>query len=450
VSIVIRSVFVAAGAAALVVATAVPANAVGTAAYGRPSVPTAVAVSGTASLDATVTWSAPTGGGRVTGYSVAITPAEQQPNDGVDTLSPAARSDRFGALTAGTTYSFAVRAVGRAGSSAPVAVTYTAPKSAPATQYAYALSTTGAVERFPVSGGAGTVVVPSGGSGYTTDDNGDVFVPGNGGESIVMYPASGSSRTIATGLSIAGGLQMDVAGNLYFVSGSSIRELPVTGGAQRSIGTNLGTWYVAADGTVTTTSTSVANTAVVTYPAGDGAATTRTLTTPGPAGYAQAITGDAHGDVFINISAAGGAGYTGWYELAPGSSALTAVDPETLFEAGGANGDGFVMLRSTSWCTAPGEDFPGPGGTTCVPDRGVADRYTLGADGTTTRTAMSGLTLGGKDERKANVGAVDAAGDLFVNIPSGPTTGLYRVSATGDVTQLDPGQFTQLQVSPAQ
>ena len=413
------------------------------AAAAVPSAPSTVAVTGTASLDATVTWAPPRRSpAAITGYTVTMTPAERQPHHGVDTLPASARSDRYGDLTAGRTYTFAVRSVGRSGTSSPVRVTYTAPLP----QSFYGLSGTGAVERFPLSGGAGTVVVPSGGSGYTVDDVGDVIVPATGGTSIVDYPASGgAAHTIATGLSITGGLQIDVAGDVFFQSGSNVVELPVTGAAQRTVGPVLGPWTLSADGTVTTISAGglyAGNITTVASYSPSGVTTTRTLSETLQE-FASAIEVDGHGNVFF-VASAVGPQWTGWYEVPAGSTTPSIVNGKLLDENGAAYQGGFVEVHDAAFCS-----FTGAPSTRCTQAQyAVTTRTAVAADGTLSSVPASGFEIGSLATGVDHVGAADAAGDLVVDVPGGDTPGLWLVPAAGGAaTRIDPGQFSQLQVN---
>jgi hypothetical protein len=437
-----RQALVLAGVVALAAALAVPAQ-TASAAGAVPSAPTSVAVTGTAALDATVTWSAPkTTTAPITGYTVTISPAQRQPNHGVDTLAASARSDRFGALTAGTTYSFVVRAVGRNGASSPVTVTYTAPLP----QSFYGLSATGAVVRFPLSGGAGSTVVPSGGSGYAVDDIGDVLVPATGGTSIVLYPASGgAAKTVATGLSITGGLQIDVAGDVFFQSGSNIVELPVTGAAQRTVGAYIGPWTVSSDGTVTTITPGGTFagmiTAVVSY-SPSGATTTRTLSSPLQEA-ATAIRLDGHGNVFF-LTAAAGPNWLGWTELPAGSLDTQIVTGSILNELGATYQGGFVEVHDARYCS--GTSSPA---TRCTQaEFAITTRLSVAPDGTQTSIPASGFEIQALGQNATEPGAADDAGDLLVVVASGDTPGLWLVPAAGGAAKrVDAGQFTQLQVN---
>jgi hypothetical protein len=436
-----RQALLVAGVVAFAAALVAPQAA--SAATAAPAAPTAVAVTGTPSLDATVTWAPPhSTPSAITGYTVSITPAERQPNHGVDALPASARSDRFGDLTAGTTYTFAVRSVSRTGTGSPVRATYTAPLP----QSFYGLSATGAVERFPLSGGAGTVIVPSCGSGYAVDDVGDVVVPATGGTSLVVYPASGGAgRTIATGLSITGGLQFDVPGDLFFQSGSNIVELPATGAPQRTVGPFVGPWTVSADGTVTTITSGDLYagfiTAVTTY-SPSGTVTTRQLADPLQE-FASAIEVDGHGNVFF-VASAVGPQWTGWYELPAGSTTESIVDGTLLDENGAAYQGGFVEVHDAAFCSTTGN----PALRCTQAQFAITTRTSVAPDGTKTDLPASGFELGSFTTGVDHVGAVDDAGDLLATVPGGDTPGLWLVPASGGAAKLvDAGQFTQLRVN---
>ncbi|WP_181429195.1 fibronectin type III domain-containing protein [Curtobacterium sp. MCSS17_008] len=428
-----RAVLTALVAVALVVGGVSPATAAPTKRGAVPGAPTAVRVAGSAD-GAIVTWGAPRSGARITGWKVAITPAEDQPDRGVDRLPASARSDRFGHLTPGTEYRFAVRAVGAKRTGPAVTVRYTAPVSVATVQSLFALDESGAVLRFPTTGrGAGRVVVPTGGEGFTADDLGDVFVPSADRSAITMHPAHGGpARTIASGLRLTADLRSDVAGNLYWVDSVSgaITKLPVTGGAPVVVLPSSGVdWAVGRDGTVAVFSTTSpqAPTATVTTVRADGVRTTRTVDQPSHAGF-SALLADGSGTLYLDYWTTGASGATTWWALPAGSSALVRASPRLAFDHAAVNDRSFVLAQSAEWCAAPAENRPGG----CGVDKTLADLVTRDAAGGTTEQTTSGVASPG---RGVHIGAADAEGDLFLAVGSGATPGLWRLSADGGPAQ---------------
>ncbi|MFJ7288051.1 fibronectin type III domain-containing protein [Curtobacterium sp. NPDC098951] len=435
-----RAVVTAAAAVALVIGGAAPATA---APSSVPGAPTSVRVTGAAD-SATVTWGRPGSGAKVTGWRVTVSPAEQQPDGGVDRLPATARSDRFGDLTASTTYTFSVRAVGSRGAGKAVSVRYTAPGSVRTVQSLYALDGTGSVVRFPVSGtGAPTTIAPNG-AGFTADDVGDVFVPSGDRTSIVMYPAGGAApRTVATGLHLGADLRSDVAGNLYWVDSSTgaITKLPVTGAAPRAIIPSAGTgWAVGRDGTVSavTFGRAGADSTVVSV-SPSGARTTRSFPETGYRVFAGVLA-DGHGNLYLNYTATGASGASGWVLLAAGSSTLTAADDRLAFDYAATTTRSLLIAKSAEWCAAPADSSP----TGCSADKTITSVVSRNADGSVAERVTSGVKAQG---RGLWIGAADEAGDLFIDVRAGATPGLWRLDAAGGVAQrLSAGAFTRLLV----
>lgn len=447
-----RAALTAAAAVALIVGGALPAQAAPAAA--TPGAPTSVKVTGVGG-DADVTWGAPRSGAKVTGWRVTISPAEQQPTHGVDRLRASARTDHFGALTARTTYSFAVRAIGARGLGPAVTVRHTATGATtdPTVQSLFALDASGAVVRFPASGTGTPTTIAAKADGYTADDRGDVFVPSADLRSIVMYPADGgAAKTVATGLHLTADLRSDVPGNLYWVDSvsGSIVKLPATGGAAKPLvgfsapsTSSQSAWAVGRDGTVATQAGD-ASTIVVNTASPAGAVTSRTLTYAGgnnTLGYPSAVLVDGRGDVYLDERSPGGAGYWGWYVLKPGATVQQHVGTHLAFEYAATNSGTFSLLQSAEWCTSPAE-YGTPGG--CAIDRSVPNMLVLGANGSSKTVPVSGITAG---SRGANIGAATESGDVYVDIDQAPTAGLWRVPAAGGAAQqVSAAQFTRLLV----
>lgn len=432
-----RAVLTAAAAAALVIGGAAPAMAAPSSSV--PGAPTSVKVSGAAD-SATVTWGVPRSGAKVTSWRVAVTPAERQPDNGVDRLPASARSDRFGDLTSGTTYTFAVRAVGAKGTGAAVSVRYTAPAVTTPVQSLFTLDAAGNVLKYPTTGTGAPVTVATAGEGFTADDVGDVFTPSADRTAILFHPAKGGAvQTLATGLHLTPDLRSDVAGNLYWVDSVTgvVNRLPVAGGAPQpwvefapaANASYFKYWTVGRDGTVSTWVSSPSS-AVVKTATPSGAVTTRTLGygTAGTFGYVRAVLADAHGNLYYDWSSPGGAGSYIWGVLRAGTTVPVSAEPKLAFEYGAVNGDTFSLLQSREWCTSPAEYGP----TGCAIDRTIPDVLVRSADGTTVTKPVTGLTAG---NRGSNVGAADETGDVFIVIDSGPTAGLWRVPAAGGAAQ---------------
>lgn len=412
-----------------------------------PGSPTAVRVSGSGS-DADLTWGAPRSGARVTGYRVTISPAQGQPDAGVDRLPATARWDHFGGLRIGTTYTFAVRAVSARGTGEAVAVRYRATAPAPTAQSLFALDADGAVVRFPTTGtGASTVVAPSG-AGFTADDRGDVFVPSADRTSILMYPAGGGVvRTVATGLHLTADLRSDVAGNLYWqdaVSGSVV-VLPITGGAPHVVLPSSSSttpaqpavWAVGPDGTVSTISGKPFS-SVVTQASPSGTVTTRPVKADGIPGVPVALLADASGDLFVDLAVDGPAGYFFWFSLPAGQSTLTRIS-DASFGTAATNATRFTLLQSAGWCNQA-DDVAG----TCTADRSITTEHVVSAGGAQQTLPVSGVTAG---SRRSFTGAASDDGAVFTVIDQGPTPGLWRVPSGGGVAQqLSTAQFTRLLV----
>lgn|GEM_PF-2045581 len=443
-----RAVFTAAAAAVLVVAGALPAQAAPRS--STPGTPTSVSVTGTAT-DADVTWGLPRSDAKVLGWAVTVRPAEHQPRHGVDLLRASARSDHFGDLTAGTTYSFTVRAVGTRGPGPAATVRYQPVAPAPVGQSLFALDAAGNVVRYPTTGtGTPTTIAPNG-AGYTANDEGDVFVPSADRTAIVMYPeGGGAAQTIATGLHLTADLRTDLTGNLYWVdsvTGGVVRLARAGGPATPWVSfgpvPNSGTttlWAVGRDGTVSTwTSTTTTASVVTRTPA--GTTTTRTISSgaTGVFGYVRALLADAHGGLYIDWSSPGGAGSYIWAALPAGATTWVSAEPRLAFEYGATNSSSFRLLQSKEWCTSPAENSG-----QCSVDRSIPSLLVRALDGTTSSVPVSGLTAG---SRGSNVGAADEAGDVFIDVDQAPTAGLWRVPAAGGAAQqLSTAQFSRLLV----
>jgi hypothetical protein len=437
---VFRAVLTAAAAVALVIGGAAPATA---APSSVPGAPTSVRVTGAAD-SATVTWGLPKSGAKIASWRVTVSPKQQQPDAGVDRLPASARFDRFGNLTASTTYTFSVRAVGSRGAGKAVSVRYTTPGSVQTVESLFALDGSGSVVRFPVSGTSAPTTIAKNAAGFTADDVGDVFVPSADRRSLVMYPAGGgAARTVATGLHLTADLRSDVAGNLYWVDSVSgaITKLPVDGGAPVALVPSAGTyWAVGRDGTVSaaTFGTQGAATKVVSV-SPSGKRTTRSIAENGYQ-YLSGLLADGAGNLYLNYFSSGASGASGWSLLAKGSSTPVSAESRIGFTYGATNGRALLLAKSAGWCAAASEGSPAG----CTADKTITTLVTRKADGTTTERTTSGVTSEG---RGVHVGAADEAGDLFFDVSAGPTTGLWRLDAAGGVAvQLSAGQFTRLLV----
>ncbi|WP_175473000.1 hypothetical protein, partial [Curtobacterium sp. MMLR14_014] len=156
-------------------------------------------------------------------------------------------------------------------------------------------------------------------------------------------------------------------------------------------------------------------------------------------GYPAGVLADSHGNVYVDIRSTGGAGSWVWYQLKPGATQLTQIEPRYAFEYAAANADGFSLLQSAQFCPAPSEYRPGG----CTIDRGIPDKLVVGSGGTST-VPVTGLTAGSRGE---HLGAVSAGGDVFVSVDSGPSVGLWKVPAAGGAAQqLDAAQYSRLLV----
>ncbi|MBF4605613.1 fibronectin type III domain-containing protein [Curtobacterium sp. VKM Ac-2884] len=443
-----RALITVAAAAALVIGGVAPATAAPSSPSSAPGAPTSVRVSGAAD-SATVTWGAPKSGAKVVGWKVTITPAQHQPDAGVDRLPAKARSDRFGDLTPKTTYKFSVRAIGAKQSGRATLVSYTTPSVVDTTQSLFALDASGNVVRFAEDGSSTGKVVAANGTGFAADDVGDVFTPSADHTSILFHPADGSAtRNLATGLHLTPDLRSDVAGNLYWIDSvnGSVQKLPV-GSSTATTVLDLGGkdpvdqprfWTVTPDGKVVVLGGGQVSPSVK----GTGIAA-RSITLPGSSGvgYPAAVLADSHGNVYVDIRSPGGAGSWAWYQLKPGATALTRIEPRLAFEYAAANADGFSLLQSAEWCSAPAEYPTSPAG--CKVDRTIPDKLVVGSGGKST-VAVSGITAG---SRGPNTGAASDDGDVFVNVDSGPSAGLWRVPASGGAAQqLSSAQYSRLLV----
>jgi hypothetical protein len=412
---------------------------------GLPGAPTSVQVSG-AGDGATLTWNPPRSGAAPTGWRVTVRPSERQTGGGVEQLPATARSDRFGSIRAGVTYSFSVRATSARGTGPEVRVRYTAPRTT-VSQSLFAIDASGALLRYPTSGtGAPRTVLTSGAAGYTADDIGDVFVPSADGKSILLVPSGGGApRVLATGLHVSQDLRSDVEGNLYWVDSVSgaIVKLPVKGAA-KAILPSAGTfWAVGRDGTVSAWTASGTTAGTVASVSPRGVVTTRTVvpTEGNSIGYAVGLLADGHGNLYLGVRSPGGSYYNSWYALRAGSSSTTSLGVPTRYQYSAANQDALVLGQSAGWCPAISESSPV---NPCVADHTVTNLVSVDGSGTvTTGPATSGLQV---PSNGIFVGAADTAGDLFVNAPE-RTPGLWRVPATGGAAQqLSTGQSTRLLV----
>lgn len=437
-----RAVLTVAAAAALVIGGVTPA--VAAPPSRLPGAPTAVQVSG-AGDGATLTWGPPRSGAAATGWRVAVKPAAGQPNHGVDRLPATARSDRFGSIRAGVTYSFSLRATTSRGNGPEVRVKYTAPRSTAVAQSLFALDASGALVRYPTSGTGAPRTVAAQGAGYTADDIGDAFVPSADRTAIMLHPSNGGApRVLATGLHLTSDLRSDVAGNLYWVDSVSgaITKLPVKGVPTVVLPSAGSYWTVGRDGTVSAwTATTSGGTVVSASP--QGAVRTRTVVpaTGNSIGYPVALLADGHGSLFLGTRSPGGSWYHGWWSLPAGSSTATNVPAPVRYQFSAANQDSLVLGQSAGWCAALSEASPiNP----CVADHTVTHLLRADASGKATDSATSGTLQ--VDSNGLYLGAADTAGDLFVDAET-RTPGLWRIPADGGATtRLATGQFTRLLV----
>ncbi|WP_267420046.1 MULTISPECIES: fibronectin type III domain-containing protein [unclassified Curtobacterium] len=450
-----RVVLTAAAVAGLVLGGAVPAHA---APPPAPGAPIAVQASGSAAT-ADITWRAPTGKAKVTGYTVTISPAERQPHHGVDHLPASARKDDFGALTPGTTYTFAVRAVAGRTSSAAATVQYTPTRPTAQRQSLFALTATGAVLRYPTTGVGDATTVTTAGAGFTANRRGDVFVPSADLTSIVAYPADGSpARTVATGLQLTADLRSDDAGNLYWrTPGGSIGTVP----AAQTLGTAPGTgtsttptgisgpgtaanpmWAVGGDGTLAFVSGTLGRIDVGTTKGSEVTSRTLVESSTSYVGNPSAILIGPGGDLYLNERPSGGAGAWQWFLLKAGATKQVTIEPRIAFQYAAVNSSAFFLLQSKEWCTAPAESSVSQVG--CHVDRSIPDVLKITAGGAATTAPVTGVTAG---SRGPWIGAADTAGDVFFNVDTGPTPGLWRVPAGGGAAQqLNSGQISRLLV----
>ena len=443
-----RALITAVAAAALVFGGAVPATA-----HTSPSVPgapTAVRVTGDAD-SATLTWRGPDRGAKVTGWKVDVDAVANRHDHQVHRLLPRARSDRFDELSPATTYRFSVRALGHRGTGRTVTLRWTSP-SVPepeTTQSLFALDGNGDVVRFADSGSGAETVVATDGEGFTANADGDVFTPSADGTEILRDPADGSGVSIiASGLHLTPDLRSDAEGNLYWVDSvtGAVQKLSVgtstpkvvldLGG--KAVGSDERFWTVTPDGKVVVLGGTVSRP----YVKGTGIAA-RTFTGPGGStvGYPAGVLADSQGNVYVDIRSPGAAGAWTWYQLKPGATELTKIEPRNAFEYAAANADGFSLLQSAEFCPAPAEYPTSPTG--CKIDRGIPDKLVVGSGGTST-VPVTGLTAGSRGE---HLGAASADGDVFVSIESGPSVGLWKVPAAGGAAQqLDVAQYSRLLV----
>jgi len=434
-----RAVLTVAATAALVIGGVTPA--VAAPSSRLPGAPTSVQVSGSGD-GAAVTWSPPRSGATPTGWRVTVSPNTNQPAHGVDRLPASARSDRFGWIRAGVTYSFSVRATTSRGTGPEVRVRYTAPRSTTVAQSLFALDGVGALVRYPTSGTAAPRTVTTAGAGYTADDVGNVFVPSTDRTAILFHPAGGgAARVLATGLHLTPDLRSDVAGNLYWVDSVSgaITKLGLKGGSVTTVLPSSGTaWTVGRDGTVSAfTTTSNGGTVVTASP--QGTVRTRTVAAANgtPIGYFAGLLADGKGTLYVSYRAFGGSFYYGWWSLAAGSSTLQQVDTRLAYQYSATNDSSLVLGQSAEWCAAIAEQWPP---NPCVADHTVTHLWSQDASGATKDVATSGVLA------RPNglwLGAADTAGDLFVDAESG----LWRIPAAGGAAQrLSTAQWSRLLV----
>lgn len=435
-----KAVIVAVAAAALVLGAAAPA----TAAPGRsvPQAPVSVSVRG-ADDTATMSWRAPVRSAPITGWIVSAKPVDQRRDHDVAHLQARVRSYRSTSLTPGTTYAFSVRATNTRGSSKAVSVRYTVPAvAAPDVPALYGLDAAGNVVRFATDGSTASSVVAPNGVGYTADRQGDVFVPSPDGTSITWYPRDGRTPgTVKAGLHVSPDLRNDDTGNLYWADSTTgaVTELSTAGVVTTvpGLGTPGSLFAVAGNGAVATFRHASSGD-VLTVRTAAGAVTTRTLNGNGPfpSGRADAMSIESDGDVYIHSWTVGASGYNTWYLLPLGVTEPTRLSDRTAFEIGALTRDGFALVESKQWCAAPAE-YPKP----CAIDRSFSDELVRSGTITTAET-VTGITA---VDRAPVFGAADDAGDVFADIPAGPTPGLWRLPAGGGAAQqLSADQFTRL------
>lgn len=442
-----RALITAVAAVALVVGGAAPATA-HTSWSSVPGAPTAVRVTGDAD-SATLTWRGPKHGAKVTGWKVAVAAVANRHHRQVDRLHPRARSDRFDELSPATTYRFSVRAVGHRGTGRTITLRWTAPPAPEpeTTQSLFGLDGNGDVVRFADSGSGAKTVVATDGEGFAANADGDVFTPSADGTEILLHPGDGGGISIiASGLHLTPDLRSDAEGNLYWTDSvtGAVQQLPVGTSTQKTVldlggvatGSDRRFWTVTPDGEVVV----LGGTVHQPYVKGTGMAP-RTFIGPGGStvGYPAGVLADSHGNVYVDIRSTGGAGSWVWYQLKPGATQLTRIEPRYAFEYAAANADGFSLLQSAEFCPAPSEYRPGG----CTIDRGIPDKLVVGSGGTST-VPVTGLTAGSGGE---HLGAASADGDVFVSIDRGPSVGLWLVPAAGGAAQqLDAAQYSRLLV----
>jgi hypothetical protein len=442
-----RALITAVAAAALVFGGAVPATA-HTSWSSVPGAPAAVRVTGDAD-SATLTWRGPKHGAKVTGWKVAVAAVANRHDRQVDRLHQRARADRFDELSPATTYRFSIRALGHRGAGRTITLRWTAPPAPEpeTTQSLFGLDGNGDVVRFADSGSGAKTVVATDGEGFAANADGDVFTPTADGTSILLHPADGGGiSSIASGLHLTPDLRSDAAGNLYWVDSVTGAVQKLSAGTStpktvldlggKAVGSDQRFWTVTPDGKVVVLGGTVSQP----YVKGTGIAP-RTFTGPigTIVGYPAGVLADSHGNVYVDIRSTGGAGSWVWYQLKPGATQLTQIEPRYAFEYAAANADGFSLLQSAEFCPAPSEYRPGG----CKIDRGIPDKLVVGSGGTST-VPVTGLTAGSRGE---HLGAVSADGDVFVSIDSGPSVGLWKVPAAGGAAQqLDAAQYSRLLV----
>jgi hypothetical protein len=403
-----------------------------------PSAPTSVAVAPLAATTATVTWKSPIspGSAKVLGYKV-ITKAENRRLPVLDLAPATARSKVVKNLEAGITYTISVVAFSSAGLSPAAAVKYTAPS--PTRQFLFAFDTTAkAIVKVPVTGGAAVTVATGFGTNpirFDVDKPGNTYILDTVTKRVTKVPADGKpSTTLRSGLTAPTDLQIDAAGRVYVLSGTTVIRLAGTGSPEKVIGMSpdgfaADAMFVAADGTVSLLSRLDVEVNLTTIPANGGPATSRSI----GAGYEGSrylgMIGDQVGTVYLNVASSGVSGYVGWTKVAVGS--VNQVDATTKlaeYTATVGPDNQFYLLQTTVWCAGMSQYFPDQNGNLCVPDQSVPEVLTLTPTGSRTSVAVQGLTLGPV--------VVDSAGNIYVALSTQivrypPTGGAPTVLATG-------------------
>jgi hypothetical protein len=443
---------VAAAVTAIVVGTASPALASTGHSEPKPKAPTAVRVAAHGTTAAQVSWAPPKKSRpSVTSFTVTVSPSTGLAHHGVESVGSHTHAATVAGLKAGTTYSFAVRSASTKATSSPVTAKYTVPKAAaaPAGPSLFALSSAGSLVRFPLVNGTASsksVVVAANGAGYAADAHADAFVPSAG--AIVEYPASGASKTLASGLHLTADLHADARGDLFWfdsvtgnvdelAAGAKTATAVIAAPASTSVPPQLA---VGSDGTVSAVSDTDQG-VVITTRKPCGTVSTRTIADTDYL-YPVAAVADGSGTVYLALQTSGASGSLFWAGVAAGSWTLTGIDPHEAYDYAAVNATTFSLLQSNGWCAGASE-----GMGTCTPDRSVTQLLTSTPTVGSKSVPMSGLTTGGQYSRGLRVGAADTAGDVFVNVPDGSTAGLREVPAAGGAAKLISGaQFSRLSV----